>query len=98
MAISAAELAQLRQEVGLGIEIASLINNETVKKALDGLLHGIQNEWLVTVNRDERELLWQKQLGVREFIGALKTIVDTGRMAQYQLNQLKSENDDEQSQ
>lgn len=85
----AAELAQLKREVGIGLEISALINNETVKTTLDGLLHGIQNAWLKEPNREQRELLWQKALGVQEFVATLGSLIDTGKMAAHQLEQMR---------
>lgn len=88
----AAQVAQLKHEVGVGLEISALINNETVKKTLDGLLNGIQNEWLITPNRDQRELLWQKALGVQEFVQTLRQLIETGKMAAHQLEQVRNDN------
>lgn len=96
MPLEAAELSKLKSEVHLGKEIAALIDNTAVKNALTGLLNGIQNEWLVTPAMAQRELLWQKAIGVQEFVAALRTIVDTGKMAAAQLDfeaQLRGEND-----
>ena len=92
--------AQLKFEVGRGLEIAALVENETVKKTLDGLLHGVQNEWLSEPNRDARELLWQRALGLQEFIAALRTLIDTGKMAHAQLEfekRLQGEQNDQES-
>lgn len=91
----AAQIAKLKAEVGVGLEISALINNETVKKTLDGLLHGIQNRWLATPDRDQRELLWQKALGVQEFVATLGQLIDTGKMAAHQLDSMK--NDEQQT-
>lgn len=93
-----AELSKLKGEVHLGKEIAALIDNQTVKTALTGLLNGLQNEWLMTPTTAQRELLWQKAVGVQEFVAALRTIVDTGKMAAHQLATeaaLRGENDEE---
>ena len=83
--MDAADISKLKGEVHLGMEVAALIENATVKTALTGLLNGIQNEWLVTPTPAQRELLWQKAVGVQEFVAALRTIVDTGKMAAHQL-------------
>jgi hypothetical protein len=85
MPLDAQQVAKLKSEVHLGMEIAALVENSTVKTALNGLLHGLQNEWMVTITPEGRELLWQKAQGVQEFVGALRTIVDTGKMAASQL-------------
>jgi hypothetical protein len=98
MPLDAAQLSKLKSEVHLGKEIAALIDNQTVKKALDGLIHGLQNEWLVTPTAIERELLWQKGVGVQEFVAALRSIVDTGKMAAAQLEleeRMRGEHDQE---
>lgn len=89
----AAMRGKLKHEVGVGLEISALINNETVKKTLDGLLHGIQNAWLTEPNRDQRELLWQKALGVQEFVATLGQLIDTGKMAAHQLEQMRNDNE-----
>jgi hypothetical protein len=98
MALDPADLSKLKSEVHLGKEIAALIDNSTVKTALTGLLNSMQNEWLVTSTLEARELLWQKALGVQEFVAALRTIVDTGKMAAHQLAAeatMRGENDQE---
>lgn len=81
-----AQIAKLKSEMHLGKEVAALIDNTVVKNALTGLLNGIQNEWLVTTAMAQRELLWQKAIGVQEFVAALRSIVDTGKMAAAQLD------------
>lgn len=88
-----AYLGKLRAEVGAGLEIAALVENETVKKTMTGLLNGLQNDWLETLDPAQRELLWQQAQGVKQFWAALRTIVDTGKMAQAQLRM--EQNDDE---
>lgn len=97
MKLTDAQLAQCRAEIGKGREIANLIENETVKGILNGMLHGYQNRWLITETAEARELLWQKALGIQEFIDALKSIIDTGKMANHQLEQdrkVRGQNDE----
>ena len=72
--------------------------HEVVKTTLNDLLHGVQNDWLRETNREARELLWQKALGLQEFIGVLRGLIETGKMAHLQLQheaQLNGEKYDE---
>lgn len=97
MTYSDQELAKLKSEVNVGREVAALIENETVKGVMNGLLHGIQNAWMKCENREERETLWQQVQGVQLFVGALGSVVDTGKMAAHQLAAeaaLKGEDDE----
>lgn len=79
------QLGKLRREVGMGIEISALVNNQTVKEVFDGLLHGRQNEWLACMNSTEREHLWLEARGAVLFWDALQSIVNTGKFAAQQL-------------
>lgn len=79
------QIGKLKHEVGLGIEISNIVNNETVKEIFDGLLHGRQNEWLTCQSAAEREALWLEARGAVLFWDALQTIVNTGKMAARQL-------------
>jgi hypothetical protein len=95
-----ARIGKLRHEVSVGLEISALLNNTIVKSTLDGLLHGVQNEWLGETNREARELLWQRALGLQEFIGVLKSLIDTGKMAHSQLElerRMNGEQNDQES-
>jgi hypothetical protein len=85
MSMSAEELAKRREEVGRGREVAALIANETFKQVLNDSLHGIQNAWLREQDRDQREYLWQQGAGLQAFADNLRSIVDTGKMAEQQL-------------
>lgn len=89
-----AEISKLKQEVNQGLRIAALVDDELVKKTLDGLLHGLQNQWVGEPDQKAREALWQRATGLLEFINALKALIDTGKMANVQLQQLgAAEND-----
>lgn len=79
------QLARLRQEVGTAREVRALIENETFKRVLTDTLHGIQNAWLHEHNRDAREALWQQGAGLQAFADNLQSIVNTGKMAEQQL-------------
>lgn len=95
-----AQISRLKREVQVGMEISALVNNELVKETLDGLLHGIQNEWLGEPNQEARELLWQRALGLQEFIGKLSSLINSGKMAAHQLEferRLKGEEDDQET-
>lgn len=80
------QLAKLHEELGKGREVAALINNETFKNVLTDSLHGIQNMWLRCHDKDTREALWQQGAGLQAFADNLKSIVDTGKMAEQQLD------------
>ena len=85
MSLTAEQLSNLRREVGEGREIQALLSNEVIQRALNGALHGLQNAWLTERNAGNREQLWQRAAGLQEFIGALQTIVDTGKFAEHTL-------------
>lgn len=85
MAYSQTELLKLRDEVGRGREVANLLSNETFKKVLTDSIHGIQNAWLTCTSAEGREELWQQGAGLQTFANNLQSIVDTGKLAQRQL-------------
>lgn len=85
------EKGRLRFEINRGTEVAALLNNEIVRKTVNGILHGIQNEWLREVNPQQRELMWQQAQGVQKFVASLGSIIDTGKMATYQLKAIENE-------
>jgi len=87
-------LSKLHEEIGVGREVGALVNNDTIKKVLDGLLHGLQNSWLGETDRDNREVLWQQGQGVLKFVEAMRSLINTGNLAQAQLDQLKKEHGD----
>lgn len=91
-------IGKLRHEIGVGLEISALVNNSIVKSTLEGMLHGLQNEWLGELNRDARDILWQRALGLQEFLRTLGTLVETGKLAAHQLDfeqRMNGENDDQ---
>lgn len=92
--ISPEELAQLRNEVAKASVISSLIGNDEVQAVLNGLLHGAQNDWIAATDRETRELLWLRARGLTDFTEALRTIIETGRMAAMQLEQYKRDGQD----
>lgn len=88
--------AKLHAEVGKGREVAALTQNETFKQVLTDSLHGIQNAWLREQDADQREYLWQQGAGLQAFADNLQSIVNTGKMAERQLEvekQIENQND-----
>jgi len=75
----------LHSELGKGREVAALLGNETFKTVLTDSLHGIQNAWLREQDKEQREYLWQQGAGLQAFADNLQSIVNTGKMAERQL-------------
>lgn len=97
MTYTADQLAHLRNEVGYGREVKALVENETFKKVLTDSIHGIQNAWLSCHDKEQREALWHQGSGLQAFANNLKSIVDTGKMAEHQLEfdkQIRGQNDE----
>jgi hypothetical protein len=90
-----ADLAKRRHEVYVASRVEALLHDPEIDKILNGLLHGFQNAWLTELNKDARELLWLKAMGLQEFINTLQSVIDTGKMAATQLASIK--NDDEET-
>ena len=85
MALTKEEKAKLHAEIGKGREVAALLNNETFKQVMTDSLHGIQNAWLREHDKEQREYLWQQGAGLQTFADNLQSIVNTGKMAERQL-------------
>lgn len=85
-----ADIQDRRQEVYVASRISDLLNDEHVDKALNGMLHGFQNQWLVEQNKEARELLWIKAQGLQEFLNTLQALIDTGKMAAAQLASMEN--------
>jgi hypothetical protein len=45
-----AEIARLKQEVHVASRISELVNDELVAATLNGMLHGLQNDWIAERN------------------------------------------------
>lgn len=91
----AAERAQLQQEVYIATRISDLLNDPAVADALNGMLHGFQNSWLDSVDPKERDLLWIKAQGLKEFLNTLQSLITTGKMAAAQLESMKNDSTEE---
>ena len=81
---------KLEFEVQVGMRMAALINDELVKKTLDGLLHGIQNDWGAEQDVAKREVLWHRFNAIVDLVSALKSHIDTGKFAVAQLESMKN--------
>jgi len=88
-----AQKASLKQEVYVAQRISEFLNDEIIAKTLNGMLHGLQNDWLVTQTAQEREALWIRVQGLQEFLVTLRSLIDSGKMAAVQLESFT--NDDE---
>ena|ERR1700748_357273 len=77
---------RLEYEIQRGMRIAALINDPVVKETMDGLIHGVQNQWAAEEDQSKREVLWYRFNALRALVVALGQIVDTGKMANIQLN------------
>lgn len=95
MAMTEEELAKRREEVGRGREVATLIANPTFKMVMNDSIHGIQNAWLRETDKDRREQLWQQGAGLQTLADNLQSIVDTGKMAEKQLEWEERMNENE---
>jgi len=72
-------------ELGRAREISAMLDSEVIKATINGIIHGIQNEWMNTMDREQREFLWQQGQGVHKFVATLQGLVDTGKLAAEQL-------------
>lgn len=88
------EIGMRKREVQVAERISALVNDEIIKETLDGLLHGAQNEWLTTLDRDQRDQLWLKVQGLTVFIESLRQLIESGRMAAIQLKTLLGDEND----
>lgn len=86
-----ADIARLKQEVYVASRVGELIGDELVSATLNGMLHGLQNEWLLTKNSAERESLWLRAQGLQEFLATLRSLIDSGKMAAQQLESMKND-------
>lgn len=77
--------AKLHSEIGKGREVKALVENESFKQVLNDSLHGIQNAWLDAQTVEARESLWHQGAGLKAFADNLQSIINTGRMAEQQL-------------
>jgi hypothetical protein len=74
--------------------ISDLLNDPIIDQSLNGMLHGLQNQWLITQRAEDREALWLRAVGLQEFITTLKSLIDSGKMAATQLELLKNGNEE----
>ena len=83
---------KLQSDVTLGHKAAALLNDETVKTALERLESSYTEAWLATGPRDTdaRERLWMAVQVTRKFRDHLGVMVSDGKLAQAQIAQMAS--------
>lgn len=79
------DIGKRKREVQVAERVSAFLNDEIIKETLDGLLHGAQNDWLFTVDREARDQLWLKVQGLTVFIETLRQLIESGKMAAIQL-------------
>lgn len=89
---NADEVGRLKREVHVAQRIAELLGDELVDKTLNGMLHGLQNQWMDCANSAERESLWLRAQGLKEFLNTLSSLIDSGKMAAIQLETMQNGN------
>lgn len=88
------EIGKLKREVHVAQRIADLLGDEIVAETLNGMLHGLQNQWLETAHPSERESLWLRAQGLKEFLSTLSSLIDSGKMAAIQLETMQNGNEE----
>jgi hypothetical protein len=81
----------LKAEAMTGARIAALIEDETIQKHLNGLLHGYQNMWLDEEDPGKQCEIWRRANALKTLIESLQSVVNSGKMATAQLNLEKND-------
>lgn len=89
------DIAARKAEVYVATRISDLLGDPEVDRVLNGMLHGLQNEWLECMNKDAREHLWIRAQGLQEFLSTLQGLIETGKMAAAQLELMKHDDQSE---
>lgn len=78
---------KMRKEINDGMQANDIINHPLVRMALDGMRDQIKSGFSAqtTYNQDLTKEMWLALRIIDKFEQALKTVVDTGKMAEIEL-------------
>lgn len=82
---------KLRNEMSRGIRAQQVLENDLVKEALSTIRESILSSWELSKANDKegREEAWKMLKVVNEFERHLRTVMDTGKMATFELSRLE---------
>ena len=85
------EETKRRQELARAAQAAHVLDHPIATEVLDTIERDVLRAWEATtaMESDKREKLWMWYLCCRKFRNTLKSIVDTGTMAEIQLEEAK---------
>lgn len=78
---------RVRTEIQNGLEAKDIINHPLVRMALDGMREQLKDGFSAqtTYNAEKAHEVWLALRVIEKFEQALKTVIDTGKMAEIEL-------------
>jgi len=76
------------EEIRNGQEAQRILDSDVYKNAIQKLADGYQNQWMNSRPNDveERELAYKKLQILADFVTEVKTVMETGKMAEKQVS------------
>lgn len=82
---------KLQDQIAAGRQATDFLASQTFQGAVASVRTSLMSTWRISKDRDDRDRIWHLVSLLDHLVGALQSAANSGRLAQYELDQLLKE-------